>query len=180
MMGMTMPTQSSLTDLMTLLQLLQAASDPATAKQTIETISAARKQYDDAIADAQTRLTAANEAERLANAAAIASEQAAEKAQKKRAAMEEKLAGLDAQAAALDNDRRLLEETKAEVQKMAADLAAERKSNAVALSAAMADLAKKSVALDDRAEILNQKIGDANALKAEFEEKLAKFKALTQ
>jgi chromosome segregation ATPase len=178
MMGMTMPTQSSLTDLMTLLQLLQAASDPKTAKATIEEISAARKQYDDAITEAQTRLVAANEAEKKAEAAAAKAENAADKAEKKKLELEARTIEVNDLAAAVAEDQRMFNVYKDEVAKQAADLMAERKASTAALSVTMADLAKKSAALDAKDEVLNQKIGEANALKAELEEKLAKFKAL--
>ena len=178
MMGMTMPTQSSLTDLMTLLQLLQAASDPATAKATIEKISAERKQYDDAIAESQARLVAAKEAESRAEAAAAKAENAADKADKKKAELEARAVEIAELDAALTEDKRMFVVYKDEVAKQAVDLVEERKASAVAHSAAMADLAKKSAALDAKEDVLNQKIGEANALKAELEEKLAKFKAL--
>jgi 2-polyprenyl-6-methoxyphenol hydroxylase-like FAD-dependent oxidoreductase len=76
MMG-NMPSAAALSDLMTLLKLLEAAKDPKQSAKAIEVLQAERKQYDDAIQEASVRASIALAAE--ANAARAAEEAGATK-----------------------------------------------------------------------------------------------------
>ena len=179
MMGSTMPSASSLSDLMTLLQLLQAASDPKTSKATLALFVAERKKYDDAIAEAaaQQRLAlsviakaeASNEAAALSIANAEAATANLAEREAEFAVEEERLSGV---RATLINAKTALEsESKALTERSNRIEASHRE--------ALASLAQ------DRADIgVYQKqpkinMQEALDLKAEFEAKLAQIKALT-
>lgn len=179
MMGMTMPTQSSLSDLMTLLQLLQAASDPKTSKAAIEKISEARKQYDDAIAESGERHTAALNAANQAGVAQAKAEAAEAKAEKKLAALDAKTADVNAAAAALAQDRSDFETYKTEIAALARVNVAAKTAQDASHKKAMDAVDAQRKALDAQAEDLTAKLAEAQSIKDEFIAKLAQFKALT-
>lgn len=180
MMGSSPPSQSTLSDLKVLLELLQAASDPKQAKKVIDSIAEARKQYDDAIAESQTRMVAANEAESKAEAAAAKAEKAEDKLTKKRAELDALESEVKEQVAELAEGKRIFEAYKAEVQSRADANADERTAIAAARAAGVKAVAEERAALEKQIEAFDVKVQAVNDLKAEYESKLAKFKALAE
>ena len=180
MMGMTMPTQSSLSDLTTLLQLLQAASDPKTAKATIDTISQARAQYDAAIAESVNREQAALATLKRVEAADAKAQASADKAHKKLEALAAKEADIAEAAESLALDRRTFESYKSEIAKQAHANAATAEEAKAQFIAAMTDIAARHQALDERTKVLDEAMATTEAVRAEYEAKLAKIKALTE
>lgn len=180
MMGSSPPSQSTLSDLKVLLELLQAASDPKKAKAAIDSIAEARKQYDDAIAESSERLRNALAAENKAEVAASKAEAAAEKLEKKQAALEARqaeLSVLEAQAVAqrenIDAQRREVEAEAVKVNDAAALNASENLKQLKAIAADRTTLEGQIAAFDT-------KVQEVKDLKAEYEAKLAKIKALTE
>ena len=179
MMGSSAPSQSTLSDLKVLLELLQAAQDPKKAKAAIDSISEARKQYDDAIVEANTRITVALAAEKSAEAAAAKAEAAADKLEKKSAEVDAKVAAMKDERESLEGDKQIFATYKAEV-------AAEAKANVDARAAMVAAnevaqkrLAADRAALDVELMSLDRSRTMVDELRIEFQDKLAKFKALT-
>lgn len=179
MMGTAPPSQSTLSDLKVLLELLQAASDPKKAKAAIDSISEARKQYDDAITEANARITVALAAEKSAETAAAKAETAEAKLEKKQADIANQTAAMKDERESLEGDKQIFATYKAEIEAQAKVNAAERESltqhhllNMKAVKEAKDSFAKELDAFD-------VKVSAVNDLKAEYEDKLAKFKALT-
>ena len=180
MMGMTMPTQSSLSDLTTLLQLLQAASDPKASKAAIEKISEARKQYDDAIAESVARAAGAAGVEAKALAAADKAAAAEAKLDKKMAALEVRAIEVNDAAAATSQDRLDFEVYKTEIGAIAKANTALKMEQEAYIKKALADVAGQRKAVEAQAEALDAATATTEAVRAEYEAKLAKFKALTE
>jgi hypothetical protein len=180
MMGSSPPSQSTLSDLKVLLELLQAASDPKQAKKVIDSIADARKQYDDAVAESQARLSAANDAESKAEAAALKAEKAEDKRTKKRAELDALESEVKEQAAELAEGKKIFEAYKAEVQSQAKANMDERTAIAAARAASAKAVAEDRATLEKQIEAFDAKVLAVNELKAEYESKLAKFKALAE
>jgi hypothetical protein len=180
MMGSTTPSQSTLSDLKVLLELLQAASDPKQAKKVIDSIADARKQYDDAITQSQARLAAANEAESKAEAAAAKAEKAEEKLAKKRTELDVLESDVKEQVSELAEGKKIFEAYKTEIQLQAKANMEERTSIAAARAASAKAVADDRAALEKQIEAFDAKVLAVNELKAEYESKLAKFKALAE
>ena len=180
MMGMTMPTQSSLSDLSTLLQLLQAASDPKTAKATIETISQARAAYDDAIAESVKREQAALATLKRVEAADLKAQKAADKAEKSLDELQAKEADLKEAIESLAQDQRLFDAYKAEIAKQALDNAALAAEQDAKVQASVAEMTARAKVLEAKSLKLDASIESTEAVRADYEAKLAKFKALTE
>ncbi len=180
MMGSSMPSAQSLTDLAVLLQLLQAASDPATSKATLELFKAERKKYDDAIAEAG----AAQRRALASIAEAAASKEAAEESI---ANAEVATAALAQREDALATEEERLNGVRVTLVNAKTALEAESKALTQRGSALEADIrsAQEGMAAD-RADIaVYQKKAQSNmdealALKAEYEAKMAKIKALAE
>lgn len=180
MMGMTMPTQSSLSDLTTLLQLLHLASDPKTAKATIDTISQARKQYDAAIAESVAKEQAALATLKRVEAADLKAQKSADKAHEKLEALAVKEADIAEAAEALAFDRRTFETYKSEIAKQAHANVLLAKETQDKADAAMAEVDARSLALDEKAKALDAAMATTEAVRADYEAKLARLKAFTE
>lgn len=179
MMGSSPPSQSTLSDLKVLLELLQAASDPKKAKAAIDSIADARKQYDDAITESNARQVAAQNAEANAATAQAKAEAAEAKAEKKLAALDAKTADVNAAAAALAQDRSDFETYKTEIAALARVNVAAKTAQDASHKKAMDAVDAQRKALDAQAEDLTAKLAEAQSIKDEFIAKLAQFKALT-
>lgn len=180
MMGITMPTQSSLADLSTLLKLLQAASDPVTAQAAIDKISEERQKYDNAIAESLVKAQEARD-----EAAKIASESSrqqtlAAKAAKMIETANERAAEVKDQADDLAKDQAIFDAYKAEIAKQAkenADLKAEQDAY---VKDALNGISKQRVALEEALAAAVEAKAATEATRGDYEAKLAKFKALTE
>lgn len=179
MMGSSPPSQSTLSDLTVLLELLQAASDPKAAKKVIADISAARKQYDDAITESNARQVAAQNAESNAAAAQAKAEAAEAKLEKKMFALDAKAADVNDAAAALEQDRKDFEVYKAEITEQAQRLVAERAQMNAGATAQVKAIAADRTELERQLAAFADKVQEVADLKADYEAKLAKIKALT-
>jgi chromosome segregation ATPase len=179
MMVSSAPSQSTLSDLKVLLELLQAASDPKQAKKVIDSISEARKQYDDSITESQARLAAASEAEKKAEIAAAKAEMAADKADKKKAEAEAKAADVAEQVNTLNEERVIFDNYRNEIAAQAKANGAERVAIAQARADAAAKLASDRDAFNQEVTAFDAKVAEVAGLKAELEEKLAKLRELT-
>lgn len=180
MMGSTPPSQSTLSDLKVLLELLQAASDPKQAKKVIDSIAEARKQYDDAIAESQARLAAANEAESKAEAAALKAEKAEEKLDKKSIALEAHQAELLEQEKAIAVQREALLVRATELDALSAGIDSKRAAMDLAASSQLQHIAADKKSLADEVAAFELKVKEVNDLKSEYESKIAKLKAIAE
>lgn len=179
MMGSSPPSQSTLSDLKVLLELLQAASDPKKAKAVIESIELARKQYDDAIAASSSQALAASEAEKKAEAAALKAEKAEEKLAKQKAALDAQATDVNDQASALAEDKKIFEAYKAEIQAQAKAVATEREQMNVGATTQLKVIADNRFALDKEIVAFDAEVQKVKDLKAEYEAKLSKIRALS-
>lgn len=179
MMGSSPPSQSTLSDLKVLLELLQAASDPKQAKKVIDSIADARKQYDDAIAESNERLKSALAAQNKAEAAASKAEKAEEKLESQKAALEARSVEVSLQAAALAEDKKALEVRRSEIQTQAQALVAERDQMNAGATAQRSKIAEDRAAFKAEVAVFDAEVQKVKDMKAEYEEKLAKIKALT-
>lgn len=180
MMGSSPPSQSTLSDLKVLLELLQAASDPKKAKAAIDSIADARKQYDDAITESNARQVAAQNAEANAATAQAKAEAAEAKLDKKMAALDAKAADVNDAAAALAQDRSDFEVYKAEIAEQAQRLVAERAQMNAGATAQVKAIAADRTELERQLAAFADKVQEVADLKADYEAKLAKIKALTE
>jgi len=179
-MMVSMPSASSLTDLSTLLQLLQAASDPKTAADVIAKLQGERKQYDDAIVAADERTKRAVMAEGVAEVAA----------EKTRVAKSEYLAEIERLSVLrieVSDEAVAMKAQKSELRRTHAELVArdqEQAERAAALGNQAIEFAaeclKERQAIEGEWELARIANGEAVALKIDYEAKLAKFKALTE
>jgi len=180
MMGSSMPSAQSLSDLMTLLQLLQAASDPATSKKTLELFVAERKKYDDAIAQAAEMQRTSEQAQAAARASIEASEQA-------KAAAEEALSKADASAQELIEEEERIGAVRATLINAKAALEAESKAQSEREAAHRARVkewqdavAKQRVEIADEFIRAQQEHAKAQTLKDELQAKMDRLKALAE
>lgn len=178
MMGSAIPTQSSLNDLLILLQGLQAAADPKQVKANIEKIAAERAKYDDAIAESVVAAKSATEA-------AVAAAAATQKMEAATAKLDSKQAKLDAQAEELKAEKAEIVLNKAQVDKQFAaakdlmeSLAVDRQNLTLEFERKDVELSKARDALAIKSAALESAIMDADAVKAEYAAKLNQFKAL--
>jgi hypothetical protein len=179
MLGINMPTQSSLSDLGTLLNLMQAASDPAKAKVVIATLAAERKKYDDAITDSVVRHKEAK--------AAIA--EAAESVGKSEAAiirLDKRSSLIATQTLNAKEDRETLAQERKELDLYKLQVAANALEQVRVNEERELVMAKRSAELDDRSKRMDKVLAKtteaqevALSARAEYETKLAQLKALT-
>jgi chromosome segregation ATPase len=178
MMGSSPPSQSTLSDLTVLLELLQAASDPKTAKKVIADISAARKQYDDAIAESNARQVAAQNAEAHAATAQAKAEAAELKLDKKAAALAARQAEIQEMEASVAGQ---MDAAKAKGLELDVQISEIKRLTAQADTSAanqLRTIAQDKTNLERQIEAFDAKVQEVADLKADYESKLAKFKAL--
>ena len=178
-MMISMPTAGSLSDLMTLLQLLQAASDPKTSKATIGLIQKEREKYDAAVAASlasETEAKAAHERAQFMRDEALSVKAKCEaevaRLDEKQTEVVEVISQLEAKRYAIAEDQAALTGAR---QQLAAREAAFAKAKAESLQA----LAEERQKIDTELAKAQVATEAAEALKAEYEAKLAKIKALT-
>jgi len=179
-MMVSMPSASSLTDLSTLLQLLQAASDPKTAADVIAKLRGERKQYDDAIVAADERTRRALAAEASADLSVAQAAQAETIALANINALNIKSAEVAEEVNALKAQKSELRRTHAEL--VARDQEQDERAAALGNQAVefAAECLKERKAIEGEWELARIANGEAVALKTDYEAKLAKFKALTE
>ena len=180
MMGSSMPSAQSLSDLAVLLQLLQAASDPKTSKKTLELMQAERKKYDDAIAESGVAQRKALATIAEAEASKEAAEESIRNAEVATDTLAERENALATEEERLNGVRVTLVNAKTALETESKALT--KRSNALEVDIKFA----QAGLVADRADIAEyQKRAQANmdealALKAEYEAKMAKIKALTE
>jgi hypothetical protein len=180
MMGSTPPSQSTLSDLKVLLELLQAASDPKQAKKVIDSIADARKQYDDVVAKSQAATLDAVNAKASAEKSIIESLGAAADADERGAKADAKAAKAKEAEVEAKSAKQEAIDAKTELRVQEQAFAEARQAHANAVAVAHDEAAKSRVAISEGYEVLGAKLAEAEALKAEYEAKLAKFKALAE
>lgn len=180
MMGMTMPTQSALSDLSTLLQLLQVAADAKSAKATLDAFADAKAQYEEAIAKSLAQEKSAATALKRVELAEQKAQMAADQAQKRINELAQKATETQDEADALAQDQLIFNTYKAEIAKQALDNATFSAEQEAKIKAAWAEIEVEREALDDKSKVLDAAMVVNAEVRAEYEAKLAKLKALTQ
>lgn len=178
-MMQSVPTQSNLTDLMTLLQLMQAASDPKKTQAGIELMQAERKTFDDAIAEAKDQQDKAVVTVRRSQEAVDAAAQADIAITAKHANLDARTVQINDMADRVNMGQKQLNEDRAEfTEKSLSDgrSMADRRSS---LDRRFAELDARQKDCDQRDAESSKTMDEAKALKAEYEAKLEKIKALT-
>lgn len=178
MMGSGIPTQSSLNDLLILLQGLQAAADPKQVKANIEKIAAERAKYDDAIAESVVAAKSATEAAVAAGAATHRLEAATAKLDGKQAQLDAQAGELKTEKAEIVLNKSQVDEQFAAATELMKSLATDRENLTLELSRKAAELEKASTGIANKSAELAAAIMDADAVKAEYTAKLNQFKAL--
>lgn len=159
------PTPSQLADLGALMKIVDQLSDTKAVKKAIEEMTALSKKAED---------LAKESSEARADALKVLDK--VEKLQKKnaddRVALDKDLKMLDARVTAADEQAKKLKEDKAAFAK-------ENKEAQAELDRQKDELEKRENAVQKREDVIAERENDADAVKKEYEEKLAAMKAIT-